>query len=207
MTDYRQKRVRLLVHKINLDRKKQAKKIDILCNDLIKAQRNFIKKIEAFRFAADFYRSIIGVGSLDRLLTTAGSFLESEIGDVNVVFFLRDGGSFHIYRPNGSKETGSRKQSFESFFTDELAAEICRNNRLCSLDEIMAMGLAVVPGMLNKLSAFVVPLLCGSSSIGFILIYRVSEELITPEQIELADYVSNGLARAIISCQPVYSKS
>ncbi|GAH10763.1 unnamed protein product, partial [marine sediment metagenome] len=42
--DYkRYKRLRLLVSKVNKQRKKQAQKIDILCNDFIAAQKDFIK--------------------------------------------------------------------------------------------------------------------------------------------------------------------
>ena len=42
----RHKRVRLLVKKLNTKRKKQAQKIDILCNDFIAAQRDFIKNLK-----------------------------------------------------------------------------------------------------------------------------------------------------------------
>ena len=72
---------------------------------------------------------------------------------------------------------------------------------------MMTMGLQVVPSMLNNLSAFAVPLFSGGNSIGFVLIYRTLQEQIRPEQVDVINSVSNGLARMIISCQAVYSKS
>ena len=61
----RKKRLRLLIGKLNKERKKQAKKIDILCNDLIAAQRDFIKRLSTISFTADFCESIIGVSDLN----------------------------------------------------------------------------------------------------------------------------------------------
>ena len=48
----RHQRLRLLLKKLNKDRKKQAKKTDILCNDLIGAQRGFIRKLRSISFSA-----------------------------------------------------------------------------------------------------------------------------------------------------------
>ena len=55
----RYRRLRLLIARLNKERKKQAKKTDILCNDLIAAQRGFIKRLGTISFAADFYEAIV----------------------------------------------------------------------------------------------------------------------------------------------------
>ena len=55
----RHRRLRLLIKKLNKDRKKQNQKIDILCNDFIGAQRNFIKRLGIINFVANFYESIL----------------------------------------------------------------------------------------------------------------------------------------------------
>jgi hypothetical protein len=203
----RYNRVRLLVHGVNQGRKRQARKIDILCNDLVSAHRNLIKRTETLRFAANFYQSIIAIKNLDDLLDTAGSFLENEIKDATIIFFLKQAEGFSIYSAKNQGKDGPEEQSFESFITSETANEICRYNRPCNLEDMMAMGLQVVPSMLNKLSAFAVPLFTVGNSIGFILIYRSSDEKIPIEQVDMADCVSNGLARAIMACQTVYAKS
>ena len=203
----RYKRLRLLVHGVNQGRKRQAKKIDILCNDLIGAHRNLIKKVDELRFAANFYQSIIAIRNLDDLLDTAGSFLEGEIKDAKIIFFLRQGESFSAFSSKYPEKENEQSRPLESFFTNEVLNDICSYNRPSNLDEMMTMGLQVVPSMLNNLSAFAVPLFSGGNSIGFVLIYRTSQEQIRPEQIDVINSVSNGLARAIISCQAVYSKS
>jgi hypothetical protein len=61
--------------------------------------------------------------------------------------------------------------------------------------------------MLNKLSAYTVPLIHCGTSIGFILIYRISEDKISPDELDNISSVSIGLARAIVACQSVYSRS
>ena len=79
----RHRRLRLLVKKLNRERKRQAKKIDILCNDLIAAQRDFIRRLNTISFTANFYKSIVGASDLARLLNTAGRYVKEEIADVN----------------------------------------------------------------------------------------------------------------------------
>ncbi|MFQ6036088.1 MAG: hypothetical protein ACE5NM_09630, partial [Sedimentisphaerales bacterium] len=78
--DYKQrhKRLRLLISKLNKERRKQAKKIDMLCNDLIAAQRDFIRRLSTISFAADFYKSIIGITDLSRLLSIASKLIKDE---------------------------------------------------------------------------------------------------------------------------------
>lgn len=203
----RYNRVRLLVHGVNQGRKRQAKKIDILCNDLICAHRNLIKKAEMLRFAANFYQSIIAARNLEDLLDTASSSLEGEIIGATILFFLKQGEGFSIYSTENSEKAGAEEESLESFINNETGNEICRYNRPCNINEMMTMGLQVAPKMLNRLSAFAVPLFSAGNSIGFVFLYRISGEQISQEQVDMASCISNGLARAIISCQAVYSKS
>ncbi len=203
----RYRRLRVLVHSVNQGRKRQAKKIDILCNDLVGAHRGMIRKIDELRFAANFYQSIIASRNLEDLLDTAGVFLDNEIGDAKIVFFLRQGDGFSSFTCKSEEIENEQTRSFESFFTSEVIEDICRYNRPCNLDEMMTMGLQVVPTMLNNLSAFAVPLFSCGNSIGFILIYRTTWERLQPEQADVINTISNGLARAILSCQTVYSKS
>ena len=81
----RHKRLRSLITKLNRQRKKQARQIDILCNDFISAQRNFIKNLKTTSFMANFYESIIGATDLNDLLCTAVGLIKEEHDDANVV--------------------------------------------------------------------------------------------------------------------------
>jgi hypothetical protein len=203
----REKRLRMLVHGVNLNRKKQSKKIDILCNDFIDTHRNFIKNLDVLCFAANFYQSIIGQKNIDELFEATAASLRDRIKDAEVAFFLRHNESFEVFSSKYPKKEDTKEQPFESFFTNELVINICKNNRLCSLEQMMTMGLQLMPSMLNKLSAYTVPLINCGTSIGFILIYRISEDKISPDELDNISSVSTGLARAMVACQSVHSTS
>ena len=199
----RHKRLRLLIKKLNKDRKKQNQKIDILCNDLIAAQRNFIKRLGIISFAANFYESIIGTTDLNKLLYTAVEFFRAENADVNITFFLRQEENLELYMFESGLPLAIEKQYIESCFTPELMDNISNSNKLCSLDDMFAMGLQGNLNELNKISAVTIPLGLLGSSLGFILIYRSSEDKLTADDIGRISVVISGLSRAITSCQTV----
>jgi len=269
LVDYKQRhrRLRLLIRKLNKERKKQAQKIDILCNDFISAQRDFIKRLNTINFTANFYEAIVGITDLSSLLYVAGKLIEDEIPDSNVAFFLLHpvrnsiGAEYpakgKISVPakrgpsNGVKQDSfelyttsvSSVESFESLpeagpitlekqhlpapvvaqaqvencFTPELVDNICKSNKLCTLDDMFAMGLQGNLIRLSKISAITVPLRrfartptsacadkrggnasAGGSSLGFILIYRSSTAKLTPEELNNISAVTCGLSRAIL---------
>ena len=79
----RYKRIRLLVHKVNKARKKQAKQINILCHDLIDAQRDYNRRLSTIGLAASFYKSILGIYDLETLLSVASGPTDSADGLVS----------------------------------------------------------------------------------------------------------------------------
>jgi hypothetical protein len=201
----RHRRLRLLIKKLNKDRKKQNQKIDILCNDLIGAQRNFIKRLGIISFAANFYESIIGTTDLNKLLYTAVEFFKAENTDVNVTFFLRQEENFELYMFESDRPIDIEKQYIESCFTPELMDNISKSNKVCTLDDMFAMGLQGNLNGLNKISVMTIPLGLLGSSLGFILVYRSSENKLTTDEIGRISVVISGLSRAITSCQTLSS--
>jgi hypothetical protein len=221
----RHRRLRLLVRKLNKERKKQAQKTDILCNDFISAQADFIKRLNTINFTANFYEAILGTTDLNSLLYTAGKLIKEEISDSNVAFFLLgfpfhreslDGAplqrdSFELYVPEGDKPLvpevaqvqaiAPEKERLENCFTPELVDNICKSNKLCTLDDMFAMGLQGNLIRLSKISAITVPLYRFGSSVGFILIYRLSQNKLTPGELKNISAVTCGLSRAIQSCR------
>jgi len=200
MDHKRYRRLRQFVHKVNKQRKKQAQKIDILCNDFISAQKDFIKKLDTISFTANFYESIVGSSELNGLLYTASKLIQDEVADSNVAFFLRqaEGFKLHIF---GSNDKTGEQQHIESCFTAELVDNICKSNKLCTLNSLFAMGLEGNLGQLNKISVVTIPLShCGSSP-GFILIYRSAQNKLTESEINNICAVAPGLSQAIASCQ------
>jgi len=235
--DYKQRhrRLRLLVRKLNKERKKQAQKIDILCNDFISAQRDFIERLNTINFTASFYEAILGTTDLSSLLYTAGKLIKDEISDSNVTFFVlgfpfrkesRNGvplqqDNFELYMFGNDQPfipAVTEKQAVtlekqhltapvvaqtqvENCFTPELVDNICKSNRLCTLDDMFAMGLQGNLIRLSKISAITLPLHRFGSSLGFVLIYRLSQNKLIPEELKNISAVTGGLSRAIQSCR------
>lgn len=199
----RHKRLRLLIKKVNKERKKQAKQIDILCNDFIAAQKDFIKKLNTITFLVNFYESIIGITDLNKLLCTTAGLIEEEFSDTNITFFLRQVDSFELYMFESQYPIGFGKQHFENCFTPELMDNICRSNKICTLEDMFAMGLQINPNGLNRISAVTVPLSQFGSSLGFMLICRSSDKKLTTQELNNISAATNGLCRAIASCQAI----
>lgn len=90
ISEQKYKRVRGLLKKANRERKKQGKQIDILCNDLISAQRNFISRLKDIAFTASFYESIMGACDYNGLFYVAGKLIEQQVPGASVSFVLRE---------------------------------------------------------------------------------------------------------------------
>jgi hypothetical protein len=211
--DHKQRygRLRLLISKLNKERKKQTKQIDILCNDLIAAQRDFIKRLDTISFTANFYETIAGINELSNLILTASKLIKDETSDANVAFFLRqadplrpassEAGSFELHIFESAQPILLEKQGLENCFTPEVVDNICKSNRICTLDDMFALGLQGNLTRLNEISAATIPLSKGGSSQGFILIYRSAQNKLTADELNNIASISPGLSRAIASCR------
>ncbi len=197
----RHRRLRLLIKKLNKERKKQAKQIDILCNDLIGAQREFIKRLNTISFAASFYESILGTNDLSKLLHIAGKLIKDELPHANVTFFLRQAEGFELHMFESDKPITLEKHRLENYLGAELVESICKSNKVCTLDDMFAMGLQGNLVGLNKVSAVTIPLGELGQSLGFILIYRSSQDKLTANELSRICAVTRGLSRAIQACQ------
>jgi len=215
--DYKQRygKLRLLVRKLNKERKKNAQKVDILCNDFISAQRDFINRLNTINYTANFYESILGTTDLSSLLYTAGKLIKDEIPDSNVAFFLlgfpfrkesRNGvplqqDNFELYVFESDKPITLEKRHLENCFTPELVDNICKSNKLCTLDDMLTMGIQDNLIGLSKMSVVTIPLRRFGSSLGFILIYSLAQSKLTPDELNNISAVTCGLSRSIQSYQ------
>ena len=193
----RHKRLRLLIQKLNKHRKQQASKIDILCNDLISAQRAFISRLETIGFAAEFYKSLLGAGDLHEVLTRAGRAVEKELPGVGVTFFLRqaDGGEIHAVQTGDTSEAEPPKP--EHFLNAELIDAICKSDRPSTLDDLCCMGFDGDLKALDGYSIAAFPLSHLGRSLGFMLIYRGSSQVLTTGEVRKISSVMCGLAQAV----------
>jgi hypothetical protein len=81
---------------------------------------------------------------------------------------------------------------------------ICKSNNVCTLDEMVALGLEANPIHQRQISAVSIPLGLSGSSLGFILLCRSSQPPsrgLTADEIERISAVTYGLSRAISSCR------
>ncbi len=211
----RDRRLRLLIRRLNKERKKQAQKIDLLCNDFILTQREFIERLNTINFTANFYESILGATDMSSLLYTAAKLIKEEIPDSCVAFFLTgfpcskepqkgttfQQDNFEWYVFESDRPITLEKEHLKDSFTSELVDNICKSNKLCTLDDMFAMGLQDNLVRLSKISAITVPLSRFGASLGFILIYCLSQKRLTPDDLNNISAVTCGLSRAIQSCQ------
>ena len=195
------KRLRLLIAKLNKERKRQAKQIDILCNDLIAAQKQFLKALKVIGFAANFYEAIAGLTDLNELLCTTGNLIKDQIQDVNVAFFLLQANSFELHIFESDQPIDLEDRRIENFFTTELVDEIAKSNRLCTIDDMLAMGLAGNPRCIEKVAAAGLPLNHHGRSLGFVLLYRGSQRPFTCDELKSIAQISSGLTRSIAACR------
>jgi len=200
-------RLRRLTKQLNKERKQQAKKTDILCNDFIAAQKDFIKKLNIISFTASFYESIIGTTDLNNLLYTAVRLIKDQVDDANVTFFLRQDENFELHIFESTKPITIGKQHLENCFTPELMDNICQANKICTIEDFFAMGLQGNLTGLNKISAVTVPLGRPGSSLGFILVYRSSENKVTADELKGISAVTSGLSRAIQSSRELLHRT
>ena len=193
--------MRLLISKLNKERKKQTKKIDILCNDLIAAQRDFIKRLDTISFTANFYETIAGITEMSSLILIASKLIKDETADANVAFFLRQADNFELHIFESTQPILLEKQGLENCFTPEVVDNICKSNKICTLDDMFAMGLQGNLTRLNEISAATIPLSQPGPSLGFILIYRSAQNKLTADELNNIAAISPGLSRAIASCR------
>ena len=181
--------------------KKLADKIDILCNDFIAAQRDFIKRLDTISFTANFYEAIVGTTDLSSLLYDACKLIKEEVADARTAFFLRRDETFELHIFENDQPIILEKQRLEDCFTQGLVDNICKSNKICTLECLLKMGLQVSPAVLSKLSAVTIPLGQFGKSLGFILIYRSSENKLTSDELNDITAITRGLSRAIECCQ------
>ncbi len=200
-SEQRQQRLRTLVHKLNQDRKRQAQKIDLLCHDLVNAQREFIQRLGGVSFMAGFYRALLGITELDQLLEISGRHLMDIWPDVSVTFFLKQFEGFRQYRAHVQEEWDKDAERLEHGFNDELAEAICRLGRTFDQDDLLGLGLQVSPALLKQTTLMSLPLIAGPRCVGFLLLYRPGQRNMATEGVQQINQVCQGLAQAIESCE------
>ncbi len=200
--DTRQQRLRALVRELNQRRKKQALKTDILCNDLIAAQRQFVSQLRDITFSAAFYKVLVAPTDLHELLTSTAGLIKQQYPSVSVAFFLRDEHGEEVTVFDSNRPVDPIRDSLEACFTGRLIDVICATGKPCTLDDLYELGLAADPQWLRSVSGIAIPLTRFTERLGFMFLYTPNRHPLKPRQITTLANLAPTLSKAIISLQP-----
>ena len=199
----RKKRVRLMVKTLNKDRKKQAKQIDLLCHDLIDAQRAFIQRLENIGFAAGLYKSLLGVQTTEQVLQILVNEVQSLLPSMDVNLVLRQEAGCKIY----PLETTTRDEGHPvDVFDGALVDVVCRANKICHLDDLLGMGLSISPQKASRTQMTTVPMPQGGRCVGLIVLTSPANVTVPPNLIDQIALVVSGISQAVLSTEK-WSKS
>lgn len=198
ISEQRYKKLRVLLKQANSERKQQAKQIDILCNDLIGAQRNFISRLKDIAFTAGFYESIMGASDYNSLFYIAGKLIAQNVSDVNVGFVLRGEDDFHLFVAEGF-HIGQKNYLYQCL-DNELVENICRSRQLCDLNGMLELGLKGSPSRLKDISASAIPLGGYGVCSGFVLLSKDKGKKLKASDMDTTCSVIPGLSRAVSVC-------
>jgi len=195
----RKKQALKLVRQLNQIRHRQGKKIDILCNDIVGAHRDFLEKLRVLTFGVDFYESLLGFTDLTSLLDAAGAIIKKHVAGSDVTIFLIDSQGFKLHIADDDQPIDVDSDKIEGYFTDSVVRDICHSDRICTLNDMCHLGFQGNPNVLKNLSAATVPLGKFGAPVGFILISRTAENPLKTDELERIAAIVPGLAKAITS--------
>ena len=203
MDKVRVKRIRRLVSRLNKARRAQAKKIDILCNDMVKAHTDFVGKLKLLNFVLGFYESLLAENDLSGILTKAAESVSNWIKGSNVAVFLAEDDSIKIHVPDQSQPIDIDFKPIEACFDQQLVKRISRANWICSLEDMGHMGLDTEADCFKTISVAAIPIKSVGPGIGFLLIYCSPQNKFNPEQLQQVLAVMPGLYNAVRSTSAV----
>jgi len=194
--------LRLLIKNLNKERKKQAKKTNVLCHGLVAAQKDFIKALANISFAADFYEALLEAPDLNALLANSAVLIQRDYRQVSIFFLLLTEHTYELHMFESEPPMNIRKHDIQSWFTGELVANICRLNKSCKLDDMYPMGLQAGQSVLNKVSLATIPLTHNGCSLGFTVLCSQREEELSESKVNQLMVVAPGLSKAIGAKRP-----
>ncbi|HEV58248.1 MAG TPA: hypothetical protein ENN87_12270 [Phycisphaerales bacterium] len=201
MDNQRRKRIRQLVRRLNQTRRRQALQIDILCRDMVAAHREFADRINELVFTVEFYESLLAQTDRGGLLDVAAQAIARRVPGARLVIFLLAGDAFELHCLDDQSPIQPQPDGLEQFFTPEAVRRISRANWICSVEDMIDMGLNAPGQVLSRVSAAAVPLGRYSPGLGFLLLYRAAETPLRPVELQTLAHICPGLSRALAACR------
>lgn len=164
---------------------------------MVGAHREFSTKLANLNFAVSFYESLLGCSNMETLLDIAAGRFRAALNGADAAIFLLSDTGFDVHIADSGLFEPVEKGQFRSWFTPKLVDSISRMNRICSLEQMLRMGLQAPPGVLKTISAAAAPLGQFEKGAAFVLIYRPSSAPLQPDELSRIAAVAPGLRKAI----------
>lgn len=188
-----------VIRMLRLRHEKQAQQVDILCRDMVSAHREFAVKLARMIDVTGFYENLLNCSNLQETVDAAIGQIERRIpASAGAVCLLEENG-FEIRVHGGLGEIDLSE--LQTWFTRELVENISLTPRVCSLNQMLRMGLQAPPSILKTISAAAIPLGRQGQGIGFILVVRPASNPLSAEDLSFVSAVSGGLCSAIAGRQ------
>lgn len=181
----------------------QAKKIDILCRDMVSAHEQFSQKLSRLTFAASFYEALLTCGDREDTIERAVKLIGANVDQAAAAVFLVEASGFDVHLAKSPEEGKVEKAHFQSWFSRRMVEQIGQTNHICTLDEMLQMGLMAPPSAIKTLSAAAVPLGRLGIGVGFILVYRTAAHPLLAEELSRIAAIAPGLREAILSSKSI----
>ena len=192
--------MRLMVKALNKDRKKQARQIDLLCHDLIDAQRAFVRRLETIGFAAGLYKSLLGAQNTEHVLRILVNDVQSLMPSMDINLVLRQDDRCKIY----PLETTTRDEGHPvDAFDGPLVNAVCRANKTCHLDDLLGMGLSISPQKASRIQMTTLPMPQGGRCMGLIVLTSPANATVPANIIERITLVVSGISQVVLATEKV----
>ena len=201
----RNQRALRAIRTLKAHQQRQAQQIDILCNDMVQAHGLFSQTVAQLAFTTTFYETLLGCADLETLINRAISLISSNIDRASAAIFLLEPAGFDVYVAPSAGQV--EKATFQQWFTRDIVHQISRTNHICTLNDMLKMGLMASPASLKTLSAQAVPLGRLGLGVGFILVYRTAEFPLLAEELSRIAAITSGLREAVCALKPAPTKS
>lgn len=200
------KRALKVIRNLHNRQRSQSDKIDIICRDMVVAHREFTTKLAKLKFVTSFYESLLQSTGLSDLLDAAVWGVRESVTEADAAVFLLSDNGFDVHISDTGDSDSVEKREFRHWFTRELVSSVSQMNRVCSLEQLLKMGLQGPPAILKTISIAAIPLGRFGQGTGFVLVYRPAHLPLQAEELSWVAAVGVGLREAIGSFQESQAK-
>lgn len=166
---------------------------------MVSAHRDFTIKLSKLNFVVSYQEALLGCADLKEVLNVAIKGIHDAVEETDAAVFLLSDRGFDVHLADSGSSEPVEKQHFKHWFTRELVNTVSQMNRICTLEQLLRMGLQAPPGVLKTVSIAAIPLGRLGQGVGFVLVYRRSDLPLQAEELSRLAAVSGGLREAISS--------